>query len=231
MTSPLPSQASARAFSPATSRSASNRSDFFPSFKHAAASQEPIASPAFYAAVTPGGPLLPFYASPASTSGGPVSYYTPASGTTLPLPSGTFESVAGPAALPPTLSFDHQRSLSAPQHVQQVMARHESPVGSRAMSVSPSIYDPATGSQAATRRRESSFGIWSRSPSADAAQTLEANAWAGETASEYGSVDGQGGTAGGSGKWRRLQTIRGLFGRKGPGSALGDAAEEAGLTS
>lgn len=230
-TSTLPSQASTPAFSPAAALSASTRSDFSPSVQPAAASQEPTASPAFYAAVTPGGPLLPFYASPPPTSGGPVSYYTPVSGPTLPLPSGTFESAAGPAALPTTLGFDHQRSSSAPQHVQQVMARHASPVASRAMSVSPSIFDPATGSHATTRRRESSLGIWSRSPSADAAQALEANAWAGETASDYGSLDGQARGGGGATKWRRLQTIRGLFGRRGPGSTLGDAAEEAESTS
>lgn len=38
------------------------------------------AAPSFYTAITPDGPLLPFYAAPSSTAGGPASYFTPSQG-------------------------------------------------------------------------------------------------------------------------------------------------------
>ncbi|GAA6001613.1 uncharacterized protein JCM10292_004956 [Rhodotorula paludigena] len=131
-----------------------------PSFSPSRAPTQPPASaapaPAFYTSLVPGGPLLPFYASPASTPGHPVSYVSPAGASALPPPPAQpvyasaaaggaypFPSVSsgGPIAFPASAHGDIPAASPAPPVAQQ---QQHAPQGlaalrpwSRSSTVSP----------------------------------------------------------------------------------------------
>lgn len=114
-------------------------------------------TPAFYTSVTPGGPLLPFYASASAGPGGPTSYFTPLSAAalppsrvqtaSLPLPPAqpVFASLPPP---PPPVTFpslapppQHLHHVASPPllHSHRNASAHDLRPSSRSSSTSPSL--------------------------------------------------------------------------------------------
>lgn len=158
----------------------------------------PPPAPAFYTSLVPGGPLLPFYASPASTPGQPVSYVSPAGASALPPPPAqpVYASVAAGGAYPfPSVSSGAPVTFPSSTHR-----------GSPAASPTPPV---------AQQRQHAPQGLAALRP------------WSRSSTVSPGSVSshaGEGADASApAGRAHRMSTIRNLFGRKGgKGAALGE---------
>ncbi|BGP03183.1 hypothetical protein RTBOTA2_005978 [Rhodotorula toruloides] len=133
------------------------------------------ATPAFYTAVTPGGPLLPFYASASTSPGGPTSYFTPLGATALPPDRMHAASLPPPpaqqvfASLPPPPQPVTFPSLAPPPHHLHPVASppllhphrsasvHDLRPSSRSSSISPSLLGERTSSKPGRATRMSTI--------------------------------------------------------------------------
>ncbi|GAA6024561.1 hypothetical protein JCM8202_002146 [Rhodotorula sphaerocarpa] len=84
-----------------------------------------VTVPAFYAAVTPGGPLLPFYAAPAAGAANPVPYPTPAASPPVPSSATALRTPVAAAPLRPD-RHSHAHSAFSPPHT-AASSRNNSP--------------------------------------------------------------------------------------------------------
>ncbi|GAA5900723.1 hypothetical protein JCM8208_004595 [Rhodotorula glutinis] len=157
----------------------------------------PTSSPAFYTALHPGGPLLPFYAAPSTSPGQPTSsYFSP----------------AGAQGLPPPPAAPVFASLAQSPYAQPARPGAAAfPFPSAAASDGPRPPSSSAGSPAPRHSEATSPRPWSRSSSTGSSAHSPPPV-------ERGAA-GAGGGAGAAVREKRMSTIRSLFGRrKGAGA-------------